>query len=241
LLLRDKFAKLLEKFSKGLILKKFFRLSGMKIAFLLALAVLAIYYLDPDFLSLLELKTLDLRFLSRGKISPTGKIALVTIDEKSLDELGRWPWPRVRIAQLLDALVKCDGKVVGFDIVWAEPDEDSELKGLSAVRKKLKELSVKYTSEEAAKVGILIASYVEVNIPVIAKAGEGAGYFNIFPDRDGTVRWIPLVIQYQDKHYCALSLAMLQKFLDNSPLALRIAEFGVEQVRLGECSLKGEV
>jgi len=298
--LKDKFAKLLEKISKGLILKKIFRLSGMKIAFLLTLAVLAIYYLDPDFLSLLELKTLDLRFLSRGKIAPTGKIALVTIDEKSLDELGRWPWPRVRIAQLLDALVKCDAKVVGFDIVWAEPDENSELKGLSAVRKKLKELKVenrnlenylaasvkkadtdraladsvarsrravlgyffhffpqegisgdkkasqdnlpplssynlvKYTSEEAAKVGIFIANYAEVNIPVIAKAAEGAGYFNIFPDRDGTVRWIPLVIQYQDKHYCALSLAVLQKFLDNSPLSLRIAEFGVEQVRLGD-------
>ena len=281
-------------------MKKIFRLSGMKIAFLLTLAVLAIYYLDPDFLSLLELKTLDLRFLSRGKIAPMGKIALVTIDEKSLDELGRWPWPRVRITQLLDALVKCEAKVVGFDIVWSEPDENSELKGLSAVRKKLKELKVenrslenylaaslkkadtdraladsvarsrravlgyffhffaqegisgnkkasqdnlpplssynlvKYTSEEAAKVGIFIADYAEVNIPVIAKAAEGAGYFNIFPDRDGTVRWIPLVIQYQDKNYCALSLAVLQKFLDNSPLALRIAEFGVEQVRLGD-------
>jgi adenylate cyclase len=70
----------------------------MKIAFLSTLTVLAIYYLDPDFLTLLELKALDPRFLSRGKIAPTGKIVLVTIDEKSLDELGRWPWPRVRIA-----------------------------------------------------------------------------------------------------------------------------------------------
>ncbi len=47
------------------------------------------------------------------------------------------------------------------------------------------------------------------------------------------MRWIPLVIKYQDRYYCALSLAVLQKFLDNPPLALRIAEFGVEQIRLG--------
>ncbi len=87
-------------------LKNFFHLSGFKIALLLTLVVLGIYYLDPDFLSVLELKTLDLRFLSRGKIATSGEIALVTIDEKSLDELGRWPWPRVRMAQLLDALVK---------------------------------------------------------------------------------------------------------------------------------------
>ncbi len=280
-------------------LKNFFHLSGLKIALLLTLVVLGIYYVDPDFLSVLELKTLDLRFLSRGKVATSGKIALVTIDEKSLDELGRWPWPRIRVAQLLDALVKAEAKVVGFDIVWAEPDENAELKNLSALKQKLakqkllnrdlenyfseaikkadsdrilaeslgysrrailgyffhfalkdgsgsekktpqKDLPalssfnlVKFTSEEAAKVPLFEAEYAEVNIPVISEAAEGAGYFNIFPDRDGTVRWIPLTIKYQDRYYCALSLAVLQKFMDNAPLALRIAEFGVEQMRLG--------
>ena len=283
-----------------MILKRFFRLSGLKIALLSILAVSVIYYLDPDFLSLLELKTLDLRFLSRGKIVTTGEVALVAIDEKSLDELGRWPWPRVRMAQLLDALVKYEAKVVGFDIVWAEPDENSELKSLSALKQKMNELKltnrdlekylsqaiqkadtdrtladslarsrravlgyffhfftkedlpkekkqlpkdlpplstynwVKYSSQAAAKVPLFEATYAEVNIPVIAEAAEGAGYFNIFPDRDGTVRWIPLVIKYQEKHYCALSLAVLQKFLNNSPLVLRLAEFGVEEIRLGD-------
>jgi len=278
-------------------------LSGLKIALLITFAVLVIYYLDPNFLSLLELKALDLRFLSRGKTATTGEVVLVTIDEKSLDELGRWPWPRNRLAQLLDALVKYDAKVVGFDIVWAEPDENSELKGLSAVKRKLGELNltnrelqsylstaieradtdriladsvarsrravlgyffhffaqespdgkkkapqenlpplsyynlVKYTSEDATKVDLFAADYAEVNIPAISEAAEGAGYFNIFPDRDGTVRWVPLVIKYQDRHYCALSLAVLQKFLDNAPLALRIAEFGVEQIRLGDLSI----
>lgn len=283
-----------------MILKRFFRLSGLKIALLSILAVSVIYYVDPDFLSWLELKTLDWRFLWRGKIVTTGEVALVAIDEKSLDELGRWPWPRVRMAQLLDALVKYEAKVVGFDIVWAEPDENSELKSLSALKQKMNELKltnrdlekylsqaiqkadtdrtladslarsrravlgyffhffakedlpqekkqlpqdlpplstynwVKYSSQAAAKVPLFEATYAEVNIPVIAEAAEGAGYFNIIPDRDGTMRWIPLVIKYQDKHYCALSLAVLQKFLNNSPLVLRLAEFGVEEIRLGD-------
>ncbi len=286
-----------------MILKRFFRLSGLKIALLSILAVSVIYYLDPDFLSWLELKTLDWRFLWRGKIVTTGEVALVAIDEKSLDELGRWPWPRVRMAQLLDALVKYEAKVVGFDIVWAEPDENSELKSLSALKQKMNELKltnrdlekylsqaiqkadtdrtladslarsrravlgyffhffakedlpqekkqlpqdlpplstynwVKYSSQAAAKVPLFEATYAEVNIPVIAEAAEGAGYFNIIPDRDGTMRWIPLVIKYQDKHYCALSLAVLQKFLDNPPLVLRIAEFGVDEIRLGDLSI----
>ena len=96
-------------------LKKFLNLSGFKVALLMTLMVLGIYYLDPHFLTILELKTLDLRFLSRGKVPTSDKVALVTIDEKSLDELGRWPWPRTRMAQLLDALVKAEAGVVGFD------------------------------------------------------------------------------------------------------------------------------
>ncbi len=284
-------------------LKNFLNLSGFKIAVLLTLMVLGIYYLDPYFLNILELKTLDLRFLSRGKIPTSDKVALVTVDEKSLDELGRWPWPRTRMAQLLDALVKAEAGVVGFDIVWAEPDENSDLKSLTAVKQKLAELKlsnreldrylvealktadsdrilaeslarsqrgilgyffhfspregagkrekeppkdpppltsfnlVKFTSEEAARVPLFEASYPEVNIPVISQAAEGAGYFNIFPDPDGTVRWAPLVIKYQDRFYCSLSLAVLQKYREGSPLALRIAEFGVEQVRLGKLSI----
>jgi len=284
-------------------LKNFLNLSGFKIAVLLTLMVLGIYYLDPYFLNILELKTLDLRFLSRGKIPTSDKVALVTVDEKSLDELGRWPWPRTRMAQLLDALVKAEAGVVGFDIVWAEPDENSDLKSLTAVKQKLAELKlsnreldrylvealktadsdrilaeslarsqrgilgyffhfspregagkrekeppkdpppltsfnlVKFTSEEAARVPLFEATYPEVNIPVISQAAEGAGYFNIFPDPDGTVRWTPLVIKYQDRFYCSLSLAVLQKYREGSPLALRIAEFGVEQVRLGKLSI----
>jgi adenylate cyclase len=280
-------------------LKKFLNLSGFKIAVLLTLAVLGIYYLDPHFLTILELKTLDLRFLSRGKVPTSDKVVLVTIDEKSLDELGRWPWPRTRMAQLLDALVKAEAGVVGFDIVWAEPDENSDLKSLTAVKQKLAELKlsnrelerylaealkradsdriladslarsqrailgyffhfspregagekekdlppltsfnlVKFTSEEAARVPLFEASYPEVNIPVLSQAAEGAGYFNIFPDPDGTVRWAPLVIKYQDRFYCSLSLAVLQKYMEGSPLALRIAEFGVEQMRLGKLSI----
>ena len=302
MLLGSGFAKLQKIFLKGVTLKNLFRLSGLKVALLLTLIVLGVFYLDPDFLSLLELKTLDLRFLSRGKISTAGEVVLVTIDEKSLDELGRWPWPRVRIADLLDALVKGNAKVVGFDIVWAEPDENAGLKTLSAVIKKVKELKaadrnldhylsraikkadtdqtlaeslarsrravlgyffhffaggvrekkkgtqenlallsaynlVKYSSEEAVGVHLFQADYAEVNIPIIAEAADGAGYFNIFPDRDGTVRWIPLVIKYRDKHYCALSLAVLQKFLDNPPLILRIAEYGVDEIRLGDLSI----
>lgn len=59
------------------------------------------------------------------------RVVVVDIDEKSLAEVGHWPWSRHRVAQLLDILFD-EHKVAlaGFDIVFAEPDESSGLKRL---------------------------------------------------------------------------------------------------------------
>jgi adenylate cyclase len=59
------------------------------------------------------------------------RIVILDIDEKSLKEEGHWPWRRDRMALLLDKLFDRDGVAeVGFDIVFAEPDESSGLQVL---------------------------------------------------------------------------------------------------------------
>jgi len=58
-------------------------------------------------------------------------IVIIDIDEKSLQEQGHWPWPRNKLAHLIDLLFdryKIDA--LGFDILFAEPDESSGLKTL---------------------------------------------------------------------------------------------------------------
>jgi adenylate cyclase len=57
------------------------------------------------------------------------RIVIVDIDEKSLSEIGRWPWSRIHVAKLLDELFSYyDVTLIGFDIVFPEPDESSGLK-----------------------------------------------------------------------------------------------------------------
>ena len=90
-------------------------------------AVLVVYGLHVDLLELMELKTYDLRFVSRGPLAPSPAVAMVVIDEKSLDAEGRWPWPRSKIAALIDVLSRGGAKVVGFDIVFSEPDANSQM------------------------------------------------------------------------------------------------------------------
>lgn len=78
-------------------------------------------------LDLIELKTYDLRFLSRGPLQPSPAVMLAAIDEKSLAAEGRWPWPRSKLAALVDMLAQDGAKVIAFDIAFPEPDENSQL------------------------------------------------------------------------------------------------------------------
>ncbi len=59
------------------------------------------------------------------------RIVIIDIDEKSLAEIGRWPWPRNRLATLMDELFdRQQIALLGFDVVFAEPDESSGLQQL---------------------------------------------------------------------------------------------------------------
>ncbi len=65
------------------------------------------------------------------------RVAILDIDEKSLAEQGRWPWGRDKLATLMNKLFDQYGvKLVGFDVVFAEPDESSGLKSLETLAKK---------------------------------------------------------------------------------------------------------
>ncbi|HQC11590.1 MAG TPA: CHASE2 domain-containing protein, partial [Smithellaceae bacterium] len=82
-------------------MKNILQITPLKITLFVILIALALFLMDFQFLRLVELKTLDLRIASRGDLKPGGETVIAVIDEKSLSELGRWPWPRTTIAQMV--------------------------------------------------------------------------------------------------------------------------------------------
>ena len=74
-----------------------------------------------------RLKLLGFDQIQRLEPRPYQKlpVRIVDIDEKSLDALGQWPWPRTVIAELLSKLHKEGAAAVAFDILFAEPDRTS--------------------------------------------------------------------------------------------------------------------
>lgn len=53
---------------------------------------------------------------------PAWPVKIIDIDETSLKAIGQWPWPRSKLAELVDALTGYDVRVIVFDMVFAEPD-----------------------------------------------------------------------------------------------------------------------
>ncbi len=51
-------------------------------------------------------------------------VVIVDVDERSLSEIGRWPWPRATVAELLDALWEAGVVIAAFDMVFAEPERN---------------------------------------------------------------------------------------------------------------------
>lgn len=84
----------------------------------------------------IEVKTYDTRFQVRGRAYPSPEIIVVAIDQKTLDDLGAWPFSRMHYVDMLNHLVADRAKVIGFDIAFPKPDEKS---GLELVRQMRRE------------------------------------------------------------------------------------------------------
>ena len=109
------------------LLRRLGKLSRVSLTLAIVAAVVAMFIGEVTVLDQFELRTYDLRFRSRGPTTTSSAIAIAMVDEKSLATEGRWPWPRAKIAALVDRLSEDGAKVIAFDIGFLEPDENSEL------------------------------------------------------------------------------------------------------------------
>jgi len=87
---------------------------------------------DSPWLTSLENKIYDVRLNITKPNTLDPRVVIIDIDEKSLKTIGRWPWNRKVMANLMDILFDHYYiQVLGFDILFAEPDESSGLNTLS--------------------------------------------------------------------------------------------------------------
>ena len=59
--------------------------------------------------------------------APGNKVAIIAIDDQSIENLGRWPWPRDIHATMIDKLSAAGAKVIGLTMLMSEPQTDPGL------------------------------------------------------------------------------------------------------------------
>ena len=79
-------------------------------------------------------KSIDIRLRDRGARKTSSDVAIVVVDELAEEKLGRWPWPRGRIAEIIDLLVSYGAKVISFDAVFVEPDKNQAVLSLTKLK-----------------------------------------------------------------------------------------------------------
>ena len=201
------------------------------LSFLLAafsiFSVLFLYYTQNSFLEAFEAKTYDLRFKNlRGPVAPDPNIAIIAIDDKSIAELGRYPWSRDNYARLLDRLAAAKAKAVLFDVFFPERENTRNDRLFAAATKRAGNvaLAVVFDFDKEGKVKSITRS-----LPEIERGAIGIGHINQLPDDDGVIRRIPLLLEKDGKQIPSLGLM-------GAMLALGEQEFtpGNFDIELGE-------
>lgn len=135
------------------------------------------------------------------------RLAIVAIDERSLQQLGQWPWPRGTHARLLDRLHDAGARRVALDLMFPEPDrkdatQDVEL--AAAIKRSgnvVLPVLAASASDEAVPEELL-------PVPVLASAATALAHTDIEVDGDGVARGLYLKAGVGSAYWPALGLAL---------------------------------
>ncbi|HOW53897.1 MAG TPA: adenylate/guanylate cyclase domain-containing protein [Syntrophorhabdaceae bacterium] len=193
----------------------------------------------------LEMLLYDLRYQLRGKAQAPGEIVVVGIDDRSLEKIGRWPWNRNKVADLIDRIHAMGARVIMLDIIFAEPSSNDDRLADAIKRAGNVALPVVFDFAGSARQAIDDAlldnafmvvkkeNLFRIHSPITAKGvllpieklsanAAALGHINMLPDPDGKLRWEALVVSYMDQLYPSIDLqtARLYKGLGPGDMAV---------------------
>lgn len=157
--------------------------------------------------------------------APEPRVLVVDVDEASMAELGPWPWPRNRLADLVETLLTSySARGVALDIVLPSSGDaggDARLAMLARHGPLVLAQAFDYSLGRPylLREGRLAGATTRSGTPVAASgyiANQAAwadvphvGNIGFIPDPDGALRRLPLLTSFQGRTYPALSVALL--------------------------------
>ena len=215
----------------------------------LAVTLVLLVASGGDLIQSLERKAYDLG-VAAAERTPSDRIAVIAIDDESIANIGRWPWPRDVHAKMVDILAGANAKTVGYTAFFFEPQVDAGLSYVSRLNELFAASKFKGLQDpDAEKIEALLA--------------EAAGALNTDQKLAASFKkahnvLLPLVFQQfpfepqgnPDRPLPGYVLANSLPFKDKNPASLPppgvnpaypIPEFGAEAAGMGHLNAQQDV
>lgn len=195
------------------------------IAALSVFLVIALYYMQTGLLEGFEEKTYDLRVRAlHSPVETPATIAIIAIDDKTIAELGRFPFSREHYAAFLDHTRKAGAKAVLFDAFFPETQSSSVD---SAFAEAVRRNNVTLAGGMEFSADGTVSGFTS-NIPILENSAKRVAQINVLPDSDGVIRWTRLAISHNGKTYPSLGLSGAAELLGAEGF-----EIGPRTIQLG--------
>ena len=207
--------------------------------------ILTVRVADPSFVESIRLRYFDQLVTSQpAKDIP---VSVVNIDEATLDKLGQFPFPRGDYADIIQDLYQHDAGLVVFNVLMPEKDrfkQDSVLgRTMQAFPTVLPAVAGQKNKNEShgSPVQVVgqdpngkIVAYPGLlsNVEPQSSVAAGVGIVNTFPEIDGVVRRMPLVIMVGDELYPSLAMETLRVAAGDTRIQVKIGDVGVDALRV---------
>jgi signal transduction histidine kinase/CHASE2 domain-containing sensor protein len=137
--------------------------------------------------STLSQKLNDFFFRVRRPLPVSDRVAMVLIDDATLEQHGRWPWPRTELAKLIRAVSAQKPKAIGMDILLPEVEDEQNDAALTSAIQSASNIVL------AAKISTSPTGNLWMDPqPRFAQAAKGVGHVQAIIDFDGLCRSIPV-------------------------------------------------
>ncbi len=137
------------------------------------------------------------RLLSFRAPPPSDQIIIVQMDNRSLQVLGKWPWPRRTHAHVLTQLAKAHPRAIAYDVLFTEPSDDDATLAQAMRTAGHVYLPLLIDASGVSGSGVSVVGPA----PLLSQAAAGVGQVNVLSDRDSIVRRADPILAVNDKNW----------------------------------------
>jgi adenylate cyclase len=211
--------------------------------------VIGVRFVDPGFVESVRLRYFDQLITSQ----PTQDIPVhtVNIDEAALDKYGQFPFPRGIYANIIKDLYDRNAGLVVLNILMPEQDrfgQDNQLaQALAKYPTILPEVASTKGKNKTFGTAVQVVGQdpsgalveypgIIANVPALEERAAGTGVVNTFPEIDGVVRRMPLLIISENTVHPSIALETLRVAVGDTKIQVKITDMGVEALRVPKLS-----